>query len=196
MDLRKLSDIVDDEIEEEKTLQTEKDRTEVDARKAWLQFLRDKATKNHVKIAFYEAMQPSFADYQRATLDNALVLASEIKRLGLRLVSGGTDNHLVLVDLTETGVTGKEAEEALGEAGIVVNRNAIPFDLRPPLVTSGIRLGTSAVTTRGFGSDEMKRIASLVVKVISNIGNLDIQDQVSQEVSQLCSRFPVPGIDD
>jgi len=147
-------------------------------------------------VAFYEAMQPGFVDYQRAILDNALILASELQRLGLRLISGGTDNHLILVDLTETGVTGKEAEESLGAAGIVVNRNAIPFDSHPPRVTSGIRLGTPAVTTRGFGVEEMKRIASLIVKVITNIGNPDIQNQVSQEVSQICSRFPLPGIDD
>ncbi|GAG42121.1 unnamed protein product [marine sediment metagenome] len=116
--------------------------------------------------------------------------------MGLRLISGGTDNHLVLVDLTETGTSGKEAEEALGRTGIVVNRNAIPFDPHTPLVTSGIRLGTPAVTTRGFGKEEMKLIASLIVKVITNIGDPDIQTQVSQEVSQLCHRFPVPGIDD
>jgi len=148
-------------------------------------------------VAFYEAMQPGFVDYQRATLDNALVLASELRRLGLRLISGGTDNHLVLIDLTEIGVTGREAEETLGTTGIVVNRNAIPFvNTRPPRVASGIRLGTPAVTTRGFGSQEMKRIASLIVRVVTNIGNLDIQNQVSQEVSQICHRFPIPGIDD
>jgi len=147
-------------------------------------------------VAFYEAMQPSFVDYQRATLDNALTLAAELQRLGLRLVSGGTDNHLVLVDLTEMGVTGKAVEEALGATGIVVNRNAIPFNSQPPLITSGIRLGTPAVTTRGFGKEEMKRIASLIVKVITNIGDLDIQNQVKHKVSQICLRFPVPGIDD
>jgi len=147
-------------------------------------------------VAFHEAMQPEFSDYQRAVLDNALVLANELKRLGLRLVSGGTDTHMVLVDLTETGVTGREAEEALGATGIIVNRNAIPFDPRPPRITSGMRLGTPAVTTRGFGVEEMKRIASLIAEVIANIGNLDIQNQVKQEVSQMCSRFPVPGIDD
>jgi len=146
-------------------------------------------------VAFHEAMQPDFVDYQRATLDNALVLASELKQLGLRLVSGGTDTHLILVDLTETRVTGREAEEALGAAGIVVNRNPIPFDPRPPFVTSGIRLGTPAVTSRGFGKKEMKHIASLIVKVIANIGNPDIENQVSQEVNQICSSFPVPGID-
>jgi len=147
-------------------------------------------------VAFYEAMQPSFVDYQRATLDNALTLAAELQRLGLRLVSGGTDNHLVLVDLTKMGVTGRATEEALGTTGIVVNRNAIPFNSQPPLITSGIRLGTPAVTTRGFGKEEMKRIASLIVKVITNIGDLDIQNQVKHEVSQICLRFPVPGIDD
>ena len=147
-------------------------------------------------VAFYEAMQPDFVDYQRATLDNALTLATELQRLGLRLISDGTDTHLLLVDLTETGVTGKEAEEALGRTGIVVNRNSIPFDPRSARVTSGIRLGTPAVTTRGFGSEEMKLIASLVLKVITNIGNLGIQNQVSQEVSQICQRFPVPGVND
>ncbi len=147
-------------------------------------------------VAFHEAMQPDFTDYQRNVLDNALVLASELQRDGLRLVSGGTDTHMILVDLTETGVTGRQAEESLGAAGIVVNRNTIPFDPRPPLVTSGIRLGTSAVTTRGFGAEEMKRIASSIVKIITNIDDRDIQNQVKQEVSQMCSRFPVPGIDD
>jgi glycine hydroxymethyltransferase len=146
-------------------------------------------------VAFHEAMQPDFLDYQRAVLDNALVLASELKQLGLRLVSDGTDTHMVLVDLTETGVTGKEAEEALGAAGIVVNRNPIPFDSRPPRITSGIRLGTPAVTTRRFGTEEVKHIASLIVKVLSNMGNRDIQNQVREKVSHMCSHFPVPGID-
>ena len=147
-------------------------------------------------VAFHEASQPDFGDYQRATLDNALVLAVELKRLGLRLVSGGTDTHLILVDLTPTGVTGKAAEEALGRAGIVVNRNSIPFDPRPALTTSGLRLGTPAVTSRGFGQEEMKQIASLIMKVITNIKDPDVQQQVGNEVRELCSRFPVPGIDD
>jgi len=147
-------------------------------------------------VCFYEAMQPSFTDYQRTILDNAQALAGELQRLGLRLISGGTDNHLILVDLTEIGISGKEAEESLGAVGIVVNRNTIPFDQQSPRVTSGIRLGTPAVTTRRFGSEEMKRIASLMVKVITNIGDLNIQKQVSQEVSQMCHHFSVPGIDD
>jgi len=146
-------------------------------------------------VAFYEAMQPDFVNYQRATLDNALALASELKKLGMRLISGGTDTHLVLISLTEIGTTGKKVEEALGRAGIVANRDGIPFDPRSSLVTSGIRLGTPAVTTRGFGKEEMKQIASLVVRIINNLGNPDIENQVSQEVSQICSRFPVPGID-
>jgi glycine hydroxymethyltransferase len=140
-------------------------------------------------------MQPTFVEYQRAVLNNALVLASELKRLGMDLVSGGTDTHLVLMNLTKIGVTGKKAEEALGRAGIVANRDPIPFDTRPSMITSGIRVGTPAVTTRGFGKDEMKQIASMIVKVITNIDNQDIQEQVRQEVSQLCSRFPLPGID-
>jgi glycine hydroxymethyltransferase len=147
-------------------------------------------------VCFHEAMQPSFTDYQRAVLDNAQVLAAELQKQGLRLVSGGTDNHIVLVDLTKTGVTGKQAEEALGAVGIVVNRNNIPFDRQPPRITSGIRLGTPAVTTRGFGSEEMKRIASLIVQVITDIDSPDIQKEVRKEVSQICQRFPVPGITD
>jgi len=146
-------------------------------------------------VGFHEALQPSFVEYQRAILDNAFALASELSRLGLRLVSGGTDNHLILIDLTKTGVTGIEAQEALGAIGIVVNRNVIPFDTQPPKVASGIRLGTPAVTTRGFGVEEMKRIASLIVKVLNNIDKPEVQKQVQEEVSQICQRFPVPGID-
>jgi len=147
-------------------------------------------------VTFYEAMQPGFVDYQRATLDNALVLAGELQRLGLRLISGGTDNHLVLVDLTDTAVTGKQAEDALGKAGIVVNRDPVPFDTRPRWVTSGIRLGTPAITTRGFGREEIKQIASLIVKVIGNSKDTSVITQVNDEVRQICSRFPIPGIDD
>jgi len=146
-------------------------------------------------VGFHEALQPSFVEYQRAVLDNALALASELSRLGLRLVSGGTDNHLILIDLTKTGVTGIEAQEALGAIGIVVNRNVIPFDPRPPKVASGIRLGTPAVTARGFGVEEMKHIASLIVKVLNNIDKPEVHKQVQEEVSQICRRFPVPGID-
>ncbi|MDD5509510.1 MAG: serine hydroxymethyltransferase [Dehalococcoidales bacterium] len=147
-------------------------------------------------VGFWEAMQPAFADYQRALLDNALTLADELQKRKLHLVSGGTDNHMVLVNLGGIGVTGRAAQEALGMVGIVVNRNGVPFDPYPPSITSGIRLGTPAVTSRGFGREEIRKIASLIFKVITNIGNSDIPDQVGREVSQICERFPVPGIDD
>jgi glycine hydroxymethyltransferase len=147
-------------------------------------------------VCFQEAMQPAFTDYQRAVLDNARVLAAGLQQNGLRLISGGTDNHLVLVDLASTGITGRQAEEALGAAGIVVNRNTVPFDKQPPRITGGIRLGTPAVTTRGFGKEEIKHIAAMIIKILSHIDNPKIQKEVREEVSQMCSRFPVPGIDD
>ncbi|MBN1176780.1 MAG: serine hydroxymethyltransferase [Dehalococcoidales bacterium] len=145
-------------------------------------------------VALYEAMQPEFVDYQRAILENALTLATELQRLGLRLVSGGTDNHLMLVDLSKTAVTGRQAESILGMAGIVINKNAIPFDSRPPRVTSGIRLGTPAVTTRGLGKEEMKQIAAFIVKVINNPDSDKVREEVRQEVAEMCRRFPVPGV--
>ena len=147
-------------------------------------------------VCFQEAMQPGFTDYQRAVLDNAKVLAEGLQQNGLRLVSGGTDNHMVLVDLTETSVTGKQAEEALGRVGIVVNRNTVPFDPAPPRITGGIRLGTPAVTTRGFGTEEMKKIATLVIEIINHIDDVAIQKKATKEVAEMCARFPVPGIDD
>ncbi len=147
-------------------------------------------------VTFHEAMQPDFSDYQRSVLDNALALATELQRLGLRLISGGTDNHLILVDLADKRLTGRQAEEALENAGIIVNRNAIPFDTRPPLVTSGIRLGTPAVTTRGFRKEEMKLIAALIVRVVNSSADQKVQDEVRQDVAEICRRFPVPGIDD
>jgi glycine hydroxymethyltransferase len=146
-------------------------------------------------VALYEAMQPEFAVYQKAILDNALTLAEELQKLGLRAVSGGTDNHLILVDLTSTGVTGRKAEEALSAAGIIVNRNTIPYDTRSARVTSGIRLGTPAMTTRGFGKEEMKLIAALIVKVIKKADDQKNLDSARAEVTQMCRRFPVPGID-
>lgn len=148
-------------------------------------------------VAFREAMQPEFVVYQQAIMDNALILASELKQQGLRLISGGTDTHLVLVDLTGAGVTGKQAEEALGKADIVINRNAIPFaNTHSPRIAGGIRLGTPAVTSRGFGTAEMKQIAAWIVKIIGDVGDTALQEQVKQEVGRMCQRFPVPGIDD
>ena len=146
-------------------------------------------------IAFFEAMQPEFATYQKAVLENAGVLAAELQQQGLRLVSGGTDNHLILVDLTSTGITGITAQEALEAAGILVNRNSIPSDPRSPQITSGIRLGTPAVTTRGLGSKEMKQIASFIIKVLTDPKDKKIQKKISEEVVAMCHRFPTPGID-
>jgi glycine hydroxymethyltransferase len=147
-------------------------------------------------VTFHEAMKPEFTDYQQAVIENALALAVELQKLGFRLVSEGTDNHLILVDLTKTGVTGAQARLSLEAAGIVTNKNSIPFDSRPPAITSGVRLGTPAVTTRGFGKDEMKHIAALIIKVINNPDSTSVRDQVKQEVAKMCQRFPVPGIDD
>jgi len=147
-------------------------------------------------VCFHEAMQSDFEDYQRATLRNASVLADELQRLGLRLVSGGTDNHLVLVDLTTMNVTGLQAEVALEQAGIVTNRDPIPFDKRSRRVTSGIRLGTPAATTRGLGPDEIKRLAALMVRVLSNIDDASVAREVKEEVCQISTRFPVPGVFD
>jgi glycine hydroxymethyltransferase len=146
-------------------------------------------------VCFHEAMQPEFVKYQQAIVENAFTLAVELERGGLRLVSGGTDNHMMLVDLTRTGVTGWDVQQALEAVGIVANRNAIPFDLRPPRITSGMRFGTPAVTTRGMGKTEMQTIAGWILKVISHIGDTGVQKLVKEEVSQMCSRFPVPGID-
>ncbi len=146
-------------------------------------------------VCFKEALQPEFVKYQERIVSNAMVLAKGLENAGLRLVSGGTDNHMLLVDLTTTGVTGWEAQQALESVGIVANRNAIPFDPRPPKITSGMRFGTPAVTSRGMGPEEMMAIAGWIVKVISHIGDQNVQKQVSEEVLQMCRRFPVPGID-
>ena len=145
-------------------------------------------------VSFKEAMQPEFVNYQRAVVANAKTLAAELNHNGLRIVSGGTENHLVLVDLGVTGITGKQAEEALENAGIAVNRNAIPFDLRPPQQASGIRLGTPAVTSRGFGTEEIKRVAAMIIQVLNSAGNTKVALQVRQEVRAICQRFPAPGI--
>lgn len=147
-------------------------------------------------VTFHEAMRSEFTEYQQAVIENALTLAVELQKLGLRLVSEGTDNHLILVDLTKTGVTGARARLSLEAAGIVTNKNSIPFDSQPPAITSGVRLGTPAVTTRGFGKDEMKHIAALIIKVINNPDSTSVRDQVKQEVAEMCRSFPVPGIDD
>ncbi len=147
-------------------------------------------------VCFKEALEPEFTDYQRKVVENAAVLASELKRYGLRIISGGTDNHLVLVDLDDTGVTGKQAEDALGSAGIVINRNVVPFDTKnPPSIAGGIRLGTPAVTSRGFGAAEIKEIARFIASIVLNIDDRTLLEEAARSVRQICSRFPVPGID-
>ena len=142
-------------------------------------------------VAFKEAMEPEFREYQKQVVANAKVLAEELMRLGFRLVSGGTDNHLILMDLTDKGITGKQAEEALARAGIVVNKNSIPFDKRGPKVTSGIRIGTPALTTRGFKEDEMKFIASLISEVLNQIDSDQVIKKVRSKVKELCDSFPI-----
>ena len=146
-------------------------------------------------VAFGEAMKPEFASYQKMVVSNAGILAKELAAGGMRLVSGGTDNHMVLADLTPLGFTGKQAEEALGRAYITVNRNAIPYDTNPPRVTSGLRLGTPSVTSRGFGKAEMEKVAELILRTLNNLGDEMVQSQVQHEVSDLTSLFPVPGIE-
>ena len=146
-------------------------------------------------VALGEAMQPEFVQYQKAIRANANALADELKSGDLRLVSGGTDNHMVLVDLTPMELTGRQAEDALSKVNIVVNRNAIPFDPKPPRVASGVRLGTPAVTSRGFGVAEVAQVGKLMLRTLANIGDEAIERQVRDEVSSLTARFPVPGID-
>jgi glycine hydroxymethyltransferase len=140
-------------------------------------------------VCFKEAMTPEFKAYAGQVVANARVLAETLIGEGLRLVSGGTDNHLMLVDVGAMGVTGKEAEEALGKAGITVNKNAIPFDSRPPLVASGVRIGTPAVTTRGMKEEEMKLIGGWIAQAIRERENESALEGIAEEVKELCSSF-------
>ncbi|WP_322152285.1 serine hydroxymethyltransferase [Paratractidigestivibacter sp.] len=143
-------------------------------------------------VAFGEALQPSFADYCDNILANARALGRGMESRGLRLVTGGTDNHLLLVDLTPAGdVTGKDAERALEEVGITVNKNTIPGETRSPFVTSGIRVGSAAATTRGFGEQECERIGELIGDVVSNMGNDALLDRTHAEVHELLSAHPL-----
>ena len=142
-------------------------------------------------VAFKEAMTPEFKEYAHQTVKNAKALAEELKAEGLRIVSGGTDSHIVLVDLRPLNVKGNQAEEALGKANITVNKNAIPFDPEKPMVTSGIRLGTAALTTRGMKEDDMRRIAKNIVKVLKNLDNEKVIQEVKEDVLSLCSTYPL-----
>jgi len=145
-------------------------------------------------VSFREALTPEFAEYGRRVVENARALAVALEEGGLRIVSGGTDNHLMLVDLTPIGITGQEAEDALGRVHITVNKNAIPFDTQPPRVTSGLRLGTPAITTRGFGTEETVEVARLIVEVLTHIGDTRVEEGVGNRVLELTSGFPIPGV--
>ncbi len=141
-------------------------------------------------VALKQAMTEEFKQYQGQIIKNAKAMCSEMERRGYRIVSGGTDNHLFLVDLSVKGVTGKEAQEALERSGIMVNKNLIPFDSKGPNVTSGIRIGTPAVTTRGMGEGEMNLIAWLIDRVLANLSNETVCRETREEVKALCERFP------
>ncbi|MBW2304465.1 MAG: serine hydroxymethyltransferase [Deltaproteobacteria bacterium] len=142
-------------------------------------------------VAFGEAQTREFKEYQRQVVLNARALGERLKDLGYSLVTGGTDNHIVLVDLSQKGLTGREAEEALGRAGIAVNKNTVPFDKRGPRVTSGIRLGTPALTTRGMKEPEMARIAGLIHKILETPADDMVIREVRSEVAELCDGFPI-----
>ena len=142
-------------------------------------------------VAFKEALTPEFKSYQEQVARNARCLADGLVKRGYNLVSGGTDNHLMLVDLRNKGITGKDAETALDASGITLNKNAVPFDDKPPMVTSGVRIGTPAVTTRGMKETEMDKIAEYIDKVLSNIGNEGVYSEVRKAVGDLCKKFPV-----
>jgi glycine hydroxymethyltransferase len=142
-------------------------------------------------VCLKEALEPGFADYQRQIVANARRLAGGLAAAGFRLVSGGTDNHLMLVDVFSKGLTGKVAEAALGKAGITVNKNAIPFDKNPPMVASGIRVGTPAVTSRGMGEPEMDLIAEYIARALAGPEDDGALAMVRTEVETLCRKFPL-----
>jgi glycine hydroxymethyltransferase len=142
-------------------------------------------------VAFKEALQPEFENYSRQVIRNAQALARKLISLDYSVISGGTDNHLMLIDLRNKNVTGKDAQEALDEAGITLNKNAVPFDDKSPLVTSGIRIGTPALTTRGMKEPEMEYIGDFINEVIANLGNKEVYTATAKNVEDLCSRFPL-----
>ena len=144
-------------------------------------------------VSFAEALRPDFKTYAAQTIANARTLAHELERLGFRIVSGGTDNHLLLVDVASRGVTGKTAEEALDRAGITVNKNKIPFDQRPPVDPSGIRIGTPALTTRGMREPEMRTIAGWIGEVLAHPEDTGTQERIRGEVRGMCQQYPAPA---
>ena len=144
-------------------------------------------------VAFHEALQPEFIEYQKQIVKNAKRMGEKLMDSGFKLVSGGTDNHLVLVDLRDTDITGNVAEDTLDKAGITVNKNAVPFDPQPPAVTSGIRIGTPAITTRGLKENEMDIVAGWITEAFENRDNDQVLARIKNEVKELCSSFPVYG---
>jgi len=142
-------------------------------------------------IAFGEALKPEFKSYTQEIIDNAQAMAEALLEKDYHLVSGGTDTHVILIDLSNKGVTGKASEKALERAGITVNKNMVPFDERSPFITSGMRVGTPAITTRGMGTDEMLAIVELIDRVVSDIENEATIEQVKSEVQSLCNSFPL-----
>jgi glycine hydroxymethyltransferase len=142
-------------------------------------------------VALHEAAQPAFRDYQRQVVKNARALAAGLTGRGFRLVSGGTDNHLLLMDLRKTEITGKVAQETLDLARITANRNTVPFETRSPFVTSGLRMGTPTVTTRGMREPEMDEIAALIARALSHVGDADALAKIAEETTALCRRFPL-----
>ncbi|WP_437192437.1 serine hydroxymethyltransferase [Planctomicrobium sp. SH527] len=145
-------------------------------------------------VCFHEALQPSFKVYARQVVDNAQVLAETLMAGGIRLASGGTDNHLMLCDVTAIGLSGKIAEESLDKAGITVNKNMIPFDQRKPLDPSGVRVGTAALTTRGMKQDEMKKVGNWILQVLKSIDDQTASERIRKEIAEFASNYPVPGI--
>ena len=142
-------------------------------------------------VAFKEALSPEFKKYQEQVIKNAKVLADTLTQKGVRVVSGGTDNHLILVDLTNLDITGKDAEKILEKVNITVNKNGIPYDTKSPFVTSGIRLGTPALTTRGMKENEMILIGNLIVTALQNSDNDEILKNIIEDIKILCKKFPL-----
>ncbi len=142
-------------------------------------------------VAFKEAMTEEFRSYAKQVILNAKTLAEELAKEGFKIITGGTDSHIVLIDLRNMNLTGKEVEEALGRANITVNKNAVPFDPQKPMITSGIRIGTSALTTRGMKEPEMRSIARMISEVVKNLGDDKIIEKVREEVRELCEQFPL-----
>ena len=144
-------------------------------------------------ICFAEALRPEFKRYAQSVIDNARTLAGALTSGGIRLVSGGTDNHLLLLDVTVLGLGGKQAEATLGNCGITVNKNMIPFDERKPMDPSGVRIGTPAITTRGMGAGEMKRLAKWMLEALKSPDDAALHTRIRGEVFDLCEQFPVPA---